>query len=261
MDIKGGVAIVTGSATGVGAAAARLLASKGCNVVINYSRSEAEAKETLATCEAEGVEALLCKADVSKDAECRAMVQAAADKWGRIDALINNAGRTKPAPPGDLEALNAEDFHDIYAVNLIGAYQMTRAVLPHMKARDNGAIVNMSALGALTGEGSSMAYAASKGALNSLTLSLARQLAPVVRVNAVCPGFIQSRWMKNILGDEVYAARVKDMEASTPVRKAATTEEIAELLVWFIDGTDLITGEILKIDYGLRFGRIAPKGG
>ncbi|NQV57923.1 MAG: SDR family oxidoreductase [Rhodospirillales bacterium] len=260
MNISGGAAIVTGSATGVGAAAVRLLASKGCNVVVNYTKSEAEASATAAACEALGVQALLIRADVSKDEDCKAMVQAAMDKWGRIDALINNAGRTKAQPPGDLDALNAQDFHDVYAVNLIGAYQMVRAVAPHMKAAGNGSIVNMSALGALTGEGSSMAYAASKGALNSLTLSLARQLKPEIRVNAVCPGFIQTRWMENVLGSERYAERVKEMAETTPVRKAATAEEIAEILVWFIDGTDLMTGEVMKVDYGLRFGTVAPPG-
>ncbi len=259
MDIRGGVSIVTGSATGVGAAAARLLASKGCNVVINYTKSEAEAKETQAACESEGVETLLVRADVSKDEDCKSIAAAAVDKWGRIDALINNAGRTKPAPPGDLDALDAQDFHDIYAVNLIGAYQMVRAVAPSMRARGNGSVVNMSAHGAVDGGGSSFAYAGSKGALNTLTLSLARQLAPQIRVNAVCPGFIQTRWMRNMLGDEAYEARVLDMAATTPVQKAATPEEIADLLVWFIDGTDLMTGEVLPVDYGLKFGRITPK--
>ena len=259
MDINGGAAIITGSAIGVGAAAAQLLAGKGCNVVINYTKSETEAKATVAACEAAGAEALLFQGDVSKDDDCRAMAQAAFDKWGRIDALINNAGRTIPAPPGDLEALNAQDFHDVYAVNLIGAYQMVRAVAPHMKAAGNGSIVNMSALGALNGEGSSMAYAASKGALNALTLQLARQLKPEIRVNAVCPGFIQTRWMENMLGSERYNERVQEMAATTPVQKAATPEEIAEILLWFITGTDLMTGEVMQVDYGMRFGAVPKK--
>jgi 3-oxoacyl-[acyl-carrier protein] reductase len=258
MDVKGAVSIVTGSASGVGSAAARLLASKGSNVVINYTKSEQEAKDTVAACAAQGVETLLVKADVSDDAACRDMVAQAADKWGRVDVLINNAGRTKPAPPGDLEALDAQDFIDIYKVNLIGAYQMTRAVVPHMKALGNGAIVNMSALGALNGAGSSMAYAASKGALNTLTLSLARNLAPEIRVNAICPGFIQGRWMRGVLGDERYEQLKEQTARTTPVQKAATPDEIAQLLVWFVDGTDLITGEILNVDYGMRFGPLAP---
>ncbi len=259
MNIEGGVSIVTGSASGVGSAAARLLASKGSNVVINYSKSEKEANETLAACQTSGVETLLCKADVSKDEECRAMVAAAVDKWGRVDALINNAGRTKPAPPGDMDAVSAQDFIDIYSVNLIGSYQMSRAVVPHMKAQGNGSIVNMSALGALNGGGSSIAYSSSKGALNAMTLNLARNLAPEIRVNAVCPGFIQGRWMRGALGDERYEAMIKNMEETSPVQKAATPEEIAELLVWFITGTDLMTGEILTVDYGLKFGPLVKK--
>lgn len=259
MNVNGAVAIVTGSASGVGSAATRLLASKGCNVVINYTKSEKEANDTVAACEDFGVETLLVRADVSKDDECRGMVSAAADKWGRVDILINNAGRTKPAPPGDLDALDAQDFHDVYAVNLIGAYQMARAVVPHMKAVGKGAIVNMSALGALNGAGSSIAYSTSKGALNTLTLCLARTLAPEIRVNAICPGFIQGRWMREGLGEERYQQFKSRMEQTTLVQKAATPEEIAELLVWFIDGTDLLTGEVLTVDYGMRFGPLAPK--
>ncbi len=260
MDIKGGVSIVTGSASGVGSAAARLLASKGSNVVINYTKSEAEAKETQAQCEASGAETILCQADVSQDDQCRAMVAEAVDKWGRVDALVNNAGRTKPAPPGDMDAVSAQDFIDIYSVNLIGSYQMSRAVVPHMKAQGNGSIVNMSALGALNGGGSSIAYSSSKGALNAMTLNLARNLAPEIRVNAICPGFIQGRWMRGALGDERYEAMVKNMEETSPVQKASTPEEIADLLVFFITGTDLMTGEILEVDFGLKFGPLPKKG-
>ena len=258
MDVKGGVCIVTGSATGVGAASARLLASKGCNVVVNYTRSEAEANETVAACQAHGVETLLVRADVSADEDCRRMVGAAMERWGRIDALINNAGRTKPAPAGDLEALVAEDFHDIYSVNLIGAYQMSRAAAPHMKALGRGAIVNMSALAAINGTGSSIAYACSKGALNTLTLALARVLAPEIRVNAVCPGFIQGRWMRRVLGEDRYEERKRQAEETAPLQRTATPEEVAEALVWFIVGPDLLTGEIQVIDYGMRFGPVQP---
>ena len=142
MDIKGGVAIVSGSATGLGAEIAKLLAKKGCNVVINYSKSEAEARETAASCEALGVEALLCQADVSQDDDCRRLATEAIGKWGRIDALVNNAGITRMADQADLEALDADDFLDIYRVNVVGAYQMIRAVAPHMKSAGFGAVVN-----------------------------------------------------------------------------------------------------------------------
>ena len=257
MDIAGRVAIVTGSATGIGAETAKRLASKGCRVVINYTKSRAEAEATAASCRGLGSEALLHAADVSDDASCRAMVAAAVERWGRLDVLVNSAGRTKSARPGDLEALNAADFLDIYSVNLVGAYQMIRAAVPHMRTAGSGAVVNVSALGSLNGEGSSIAYAASKGALNSLTISLARQLAPTIRVNAVCPGFVATRWMKNLLGEARFNERVEEMAKITPVGKTAFAEHIAEMICWFIDGPDLITGEVLPIDYGTRFGTLA----
>jgi len=254
MDIRGGVVIVTGSATGVGAACAKLLASKGCNVVINYTKSEADARETQAACEALGVETLLVQADVANDADCRRMAQAAIDRWGRIDGLINNAGTTKFVNHTDLEGLTAEDFQRIYAVNVIGAYQMTRAVAPQMKAQGRGAIVNVSSIAGVMGIGSSIAYAASKGALNTMTLSLARALGPEIRVNAICPGFIQGRWLRSGLGDAAYEAALAQQGRTTPLRRAGTPEEMAQAAVWFIEGADLVTGELLIVDAGAHLG-------
>lgn len=259
MDIKGGVTIVTGSATGVGAACVKLLASKGCNVVINYTKSEAEAKETQAECDALGVETLLVQADVSVDADCRRMAQAAIDKWGRIDGLINNAGTTHFMNHANLEGLSADDFQRIYAVNVIGPYQMTRAVVPQMQAQGNGAVVNVSSVAGVMGVGSSIAYTASKGALNTMTLSLARALGPEVRVNTICPGFIQGRWLRGGLGDEVYEAAVAAQERNTPLKKAGTPEDMAQAAVWFVEGADLITGEILIVDAGSHLGQAPLK--
>ena len=254
MDIKGGVTIVTGSATGVGAASAKLLASKGCNVVINYTKSEAEAKETQAECEALGVETLLVQADVSKDEDCRRMAQAAIDKWGRIDGLINNAGTTHFMNHANLDGLSADDFQRIYAVNVIGPYQMTRAVVPQMKKQGAGAVVNVSSIAGVMGVGSSIAYTASKGALNTMTLSLARALGPEVRVNTICPGFITGRWLRGGMGDDAYEAAKAAQERNTPLRKAGTPEDMAQAAVWFIEGADLITGEILIVDAGSHLG-------
>jgi 3-oxoacyl-[acyl-carrier protein] reductase len=250
MDIRGGVTIVTGSATGVGAAAARLLASKGCNVVINYTKSEAEAKDTQAACEALGAQTLLCQADVSKDDDCRRMVAAAMDKWGRIDGLINNAGTTKFVNPANLDGLDADDFLNIYRVNVVGPFQMTRAVTPHMKAAGRGAIVNVSSVAGVMGVGSSVAYTASKGALNTMTLSLARVLGPEIRVNTICPGFIQGRWLRGGMGDAAYEAAVAAQERTTPLHHAGTPEDMAEAAVWFIEGASNVTGEILLVDAG-----------
>ena len=250
MDIRGGVTIVTGSATGVGAAAAKMLAAKGCNVVINYTKSEAEARETQAECEKLGVETILCQADVSKDEDCRRMTNAAIEKWGRVDGLINNAGTTQFVNHADLEGLSADDFLRIYGVNVVGPFQMTRAVAPQMKVQGRGAVVNVSSIAGVMGVGSSIAYTASKGALNTMTLSLARVLGPEIRVNTICPGFIQGRWLRGGLGDEVYEASKAAQERTTPLRHAGTPEDMAEAAVWFIEGASLVTGEILMVDAG-----------
>ena len=192
------VAIVTGSATGIGAACAMRLADHGYNVVINCTTSLAEAEQAAAAFREAGVEALVVPADVADDDQCRALAQAALDAWGRIDALINNAGRTKFVKPEDFEGLTAEDFQSIYAVNTLGVFQTARAAAVSLRAA-KGAIVNVSSLSAFTGLGSSIAYAASKGALNTLTLSLVQTLAPEVRVNAVCPGYVDTRWMRRTM--------------------------------------------------------------
>ncbi len=175
------VAIITGSATGVGAATAILLAQKECNVVINYTRSENEAFETAKIAEKHGAETIVFQADVSKDEECQAMVSAAMKKWGQIDYLVNNAGRTKFNFFENLDGLTMDDFQSIYAVNVVGAYQMIKAVVPHMKKQGSGAIVNDSSLAGVNAMGSSIAYVTSKAALNAMTKSLAHVLGPEIR--------------------------------------------------------------------------------
>lgn len=251
MELKGQVAIVTGSAAGVGSATARLFASKGCNVVINYTRSENDARETEAACQAAGVETLLVQADVSDDAACRRLVAETMDKWGRVDALVNNAGTTKYVSHDDLEGLTPEDFERIFKVNVFGVYQMTRAVTPHMKAAGQGAVVNVSSIAGVYGEGSSVAYAASKGAVNTMTYSLARALSPEIRVNAICPGFIRGRWQEaGMGGTDKYEARIAQVEQNTPLRRANSPEDIAETILWFVSGARWVTGETLLVDAG-----------
>ncbi len=256
--LKNGVAIVTGSATGVGREVAKQLAGKGCHVVINYTKSEQEARDTARDCEAAGVETLLCRADVSEDADCRRMADQTLEKWGKIDVLVNNAGTSKFVAHHDLEGLSAEDFHRIYAVNVIGPYQMIRAVTPAMKSQGKGAIVNVSSIAGITGLGSCVAYAASKGALNTMTKSLARALGPEIRVNTVCPGFIETRWLKAGLGDDRFKGLREQMEQTTVLQAASTPSEIAEPIVWFAEGAEHITGEILRIDAGLHLGAGNP---
>ena len=262
MDLKNAVCIVTGSASGIGAASAVMLAARGARVVVNYSKSETAARATLKACEAAGAlfggETLLVKADVAEDADCRRLAQSALDKWGRIDALVNNAGATKFANHADLEALSAEDFQRIYAVNVVGAYQMVRACAAAMKQGGRGAVVNVSSIAGKNGMGSSMAYAASKGALNTLTLSLARSLGPEIRVNTVCPGLIDTKWVR-----DGYGARFAAVEAryrqGTALGRLGTPEEVAGVIVWLIEGADLITGETIMVDSGMHMGLIPPK--
>jgi len=262
-DTERKVAIVTGSATGVGAAAAIMLAERGCNVVVNYTRSEAEAEETARQCRTKGAEAITVQADVSNDDDCKAMAQAAVDTWGRIDYLINNAARTKFNPYPNLDGIDKQDFLDIYAVNVVGAYQMIRAVEPHMRRVGKGAIVNDSSIGGVTGIASSIPYAASKAALNLMTKSLAHVLGPEIRINAVVPGMIQTRWLKGGLGDDAYEAMLENTAASLPLKEVATAEDVAETLIFFLlgAGSRLITGETLIVDSGIHLGQLPPYAG
>ena len=256
--MKDKVAIVTGSATGVGAATAVILAQKGCNVVINYTRSKEEAMATAQLVEQHNVESLVFQADVSNDDDCQSMVAATIKKWGKIDYLVNNAGKTKFNPFENLEGLSSEDFLDIYSVNVVGPYQMIKAVVPYMKKQGGGAIVNDSSLAGINGVGSSIAYVTSKAALNMMTKSLAHVLGPEIRINTVAPGPIKTRWLKGGMGDEAYSALIEQAEKELPLRQVATPEDVAETLVWFLEGAKLITGEVLIVDSGAHLGSL-PK--
>jgi 3-oxoacyl-[acyl-carrier protein] reductase len=252
MDISGQAAIVTGSSSviGIGAETAKLIASKGCNVVINYVTNFDGAEETVAACRAHGVDSFAVQGDVSKDKDCRKMVEAAVEKWGRLDVLVNNAAITKTVPAADFEGLTADDFLDIYSVNVVGNFQMTRAAAPHLRASGDAAVVNISSLGALIGDGSSIAYAASKGALNNLTMAMARQLAPEVRVNAICPGGLLGNWTKKIMSDAAYQRRVQEAETEFPLRKPVMPIDVAKTALWLIEDATLMTGEAFRMDAG-----------
>ena len=248
-------AVVTGGATGVGAATALELAQRGYNVAVVYSRSKAEADESVAACKAAGADAIALQGDVADDAACRAAVDAAAARFGRVDILVNAAGTTQFVPLGDLDGQKAEDFQKVYAVNVIGPYQMARAAAPHLRASGAGAIVNVSSVGSLNGNGSSYSYVTSKAALNTLTLALARNLAPEIRVNCVLPGLITTRWLKDGLGAEAYE-RVRDGWAdAAALQKTCTAEDVAQTIVWLAADAALITGQLLTVDGGFLLGR------
>ena len=258
------VAIVTGSATGLGAACAIDLAGRGYNVAINYTKSKKEADATYAAVKAKGVEAILVQADMGQDDDCKKLAAETLKAWGRIDGLINNAGTTKFQAQGDLDGVTAEDFDRILRVNVTGPYMMTRAVYPTMKkqwegAQERGSVVNISSIAGVMGVGTSIPYACSKGALNTLTLSLARQLSPAVRVNTVCPGFIQTRWLLEGMGEEGYNKMKNGQEQNTPLRQAGTAEQMAEAALYFLTGAANITGEFLIVDAGMHLAALPMK--
>lgn len=250
-------AIVTGSATGVGAATALALARRGYDVIVNFSKSEAEARASEAACRDAGADTLLVQGDVAADAACRAMVEQAVGRWGRLDVLVNNAGVTSFGGPSNWDVLDAATFERIFAVNVRGTFQMVRAAVPHLKAV-RGAIVNVSSIAGALGIGSSVPYIASKGAVNSLTLHLARVLAPEVRVNAVCPGLITTRWFTAGLGEQAYQSIRSQYEAGSPLQRACSAEDVAEAVLWLADGAATVTGELLLLDSGMHLGGRPP---
>jgi 3-oxoacyl-[acyl-carrier protein] reductase len=247
------VAIVTGSATGVGAAAALMLARRGYNVLINYTKSETEARQSQAACEQAGADTLLVRGDVSQDADCQAMAAAAVKRWKRIDALVNNAGTSVFGSASAWDALDAEVFQRILGVNTVGVFQMVRACVPHLKAT-SGSIVNVSSIAGALGIGSSIPYVASKGAVNAMTLHLARNLAPDIRVNAVCPGLITSRWFVQGMGQDGFEKVKAAVEQTSPLRRASTPEDVADAIVWLVCGAPTMTGELLLLDGGTHLG-------
>lgn len=253
------VAIVTGSATGIGAACALGMAKLGGKVVINYSKSASDAEDMASACIKAGGEAISVQADVATDEGCRKLAKTTEDHWGQIDILVNNAGRTKFADHDDLEALEMDDFMEIYKLNLVGNFQMVRACAPAMKALYNdgagaaGSVVNVSSIAGIAGIGSSVAYASSKGAVNTMTLSLARALSPAIRMNAVCPGFVGTRWFLDKFGKETFDKIVANQAATMPLRRAGTPEDIAGPVLFFASPMSAhVTGETMLVDAGMH---------
>jgi len=255
MSKDGLCAIVTGSASGLGAATSAILAKGGARIVVNYSSSQKEAEATADLCRSAGGEVIVIQGDVSRDEDCR-KIAAAAAPWGRLDVLINNAGTTKHMPHDNLEGLSAEDFQRLFGVNTIGPFQMVRATraLLEAGAKASGrasSVVNVSSVAGISGIGSSVAYAASKGALNTITLSLARALAPLIRVNAVCPGYIDTPWFTKGRGVEA-AAKVRDaVIAKVPLKRASSAEDVAGLVCFLATPqSGNMTGEVVRMDAG-----------
>jgi 3-oxoacyl-[acyl-carrier protein] reductase len=247
------VCLITGSATGIGAACARQFAAQGWHVALSYldHGTLAEAQALAADCQAAGAQVLLHALDVRDEAACQTYVASVLDCFGRIDALVNSAGTTRFIPHTDLDALGEDEFHRTYDVNVVGAYRMVRACAGALKA-GGGSILNISSIGGVLGRGSSMAYAASKGALNTLTLALARSLAPQVRVNAIAPGFVDGGLPGRVLEKAQYTQVMASQTAAAVLRRVSQPEEVAAL-AWFVTTqAPAMTGNVLVMDNGLH---------
>jgi 3-oxoacyl-[acyl-carrier protein] reductase len=251
----GKVCVITGSSSGIGAATARLFAARGWNVAINYSRDAAPAEQVGADCRALGAAAIVVRADVAADEDCRSFAAQVEARWGRADVLVNNAGTTRFVPARDLDGLSADDFQRVYAVNVIGAFQMTRAFEPLLRRHPVAGVVNISSIASMLGIGSSIAYMASKGALNAMTFGLARALGPEIRVNAIAPGLVETPWLQQGLGAERYAATVASYKARATLAEVIAPEDVAAT-AWYL-GVEAVktTGEVLLLDAGLRLSK------
>lgn len=250
MSAQKSVAIITGGGTGVGQATSKQLAQQGWSVVVNYSRSKADAEGTVAEIVAAGGQAIAVQADVAQDADCRNLVAQTVKTYGRVDLLVNCAGTTEFIPFPELDLATDEVWQRLYQVNVIGPFHCARAVQEAMLASGGGQIINVSSVAAQLGQGSSIPYCCTKAALDNLTVSLARTLAPHIRVNGIAPGFIAGRWTQAGLGDR-YDSFVAAYEKTLPLGKVCTPDGIAAGILSLVNGSSLVTGQTLTVDGGM----------
>jgi 3-oxoacyl-[acyl-carrier protein] reductase len=254
VKVKGKAAIVTGASRGVGRATAIALAQRGCDVLLNYRSSSADAEKAADEARASGVRAIAFQADVSDDEACRSMAGAAEAEFGRLDILVNNAGTTKFIAHSQLDRVSTDDWQHLMAVNVIGPFQAIRAALPLLKATGNAEVVNVASIAGLTSPGSSIPYGASKAALINMTVNLARSLGPEnIRVNAIAPGFIEGKWLREGLGER-YEEVKQFVERSSALGRVSQPEDISDAILSLISGSDQVTGQTLVVDGGNRVG-------
>jgi 3-oxoacyl-[acyl-carrier protein] reductase len=242
-------ALITGGATGIGASTVLALARAGFDVAINYASSAVAAKKLAAEAEQLGAKTLLIKCDVSDEAAVRAMMAQVGESFGHLDALINNAGTTANWKPRDLETLSLDEWDRVFAVNVRGLFQVTRAAVPLLKKGSNPSIVNTASIVGLRPGPQPLPYAASKAAVVNLTKTLAWNLGPAIRVNAVAPGWMEGDWMKRMLADK-YDDLMGKRAKATPLRRCVTADDVAETVMSLIQANRFVTGEIIVIDGG-----------
>jgi 3-oxoacyl-[acyl-carrier protein] reductase len=241
-------ALVTGAATGIGRSAVLALARAGFDVALNYGSSEAAARETARQAQQHGAKTLLVRCDVSDEPGVRAMLKSVAETFNRLDVLINNAGTTASWKPKDLETLSLEEWDRVFAVNVRGLFQVTRAAVPLLKA-SKGCIVNTASIVGLRPGPQPLPYAASKAAVVNLTKTLAWNLGPDIRVNAVAPGWMEGDWMKRMLKDK-YDELMEKRAKATPLGRVVTADDVAETMMSLIESNRFVTGEVIVIDGG-----------
>jgi len=242
-------ALVTGGATGIGRSAVLALARAGFDVALNYSSSEAAARETAAEAGKLGARTLVVRCDVADEAGVRAMLRSVEKEFQKLDVLINNAGTTASWKPKDLESLSLEEWDRVFAVNVRGLFQVTRAALPLLRKGENPSIVNTASIVGLRPGPQPLPYAASKAAVVNLTRTLAWNLGPEIRVNAVAPGWMEGDWMKRMLKDKYQDLMGKRAKA-TPLRRAVTADDVAETMMSLIQSNRFVTGEVIVVDGG-----------
>ncbi len=242
-------ALVTGSARGIGRAAALALADQGYDLVINYSVSESAAQQVASDVRARGAGALVAQADVADEPAVLRMIESAASEFGRLDALVNNAGVTIDVPPADLDGLSMAAWDRVFAVNVRGLVQVTRACVPLLRASPQAAIVNTASIVGLRPGPQPLPYSASKAAVVSLTRTLAGALGPDIRVNAVAPGWMEGEWMQDRLGDN-YESLMARRARMTPLRRCVTAEDVAATIVSLVVSNPFVTGEVVVVDGG-----------
>lgn len=253
MKIRGKVALVTGAARGIGAATVLELARGGCSVAVNFRSSKKEAEKTVNMAQKLGVDAFSIQADVGEDSECRYLLEAVEDRFGRLDVLVNNAGTTEFIPHNDLEGVTDETWDRILGINLKGPFMCVRAARALLEKSGNGEVVNVASIAGIGGTGSSIPYAASKAALMTLTVSLARVLGPRIRVNAVAPGFVNGEWAQEGMGDG-FESFIEEKAKASPLQKVCVPEEVAGVIVSLITGPGVVTGQTVICDCGVMIG-------